>query len=101
MAAARDLRRFTEFGRKIIGVGRNFRFGSEHLDLVFQLVLSLTIFIHGVLSREHAAELGNPVPKTPLIFLKPPSSYLQQGGKIKVNLISKISFIVKIKMCVV
>lgn len=33
--------------------------------------------------REHAAELGNPVPKTPLIFLKPPSSYLQQGGKIK------------------
>ncbi|XP_073239687.1 uncharacterized protein [Porites lutea] len=58
MAATRDLRRFTEFGRNIIGVGRNF--------------------------REHAAELGNPVPKTPLIFLKPPSSYLQQGGKIKV-----------------
>lgn len=46
-----------EFGRKIIAVGRNY--------------------------REHAAELGNPVPKTPLIFLKPPSSYLQQGGKIK------------------
>lgn len=60
MAAApssRDLRRFVEFGRKIIAVGRNY--------------------------REHAAELGNPVPKTPLIFLKPPSSYLQQGGKIK------------------
>jgi len=34
--------------------------------------------------RDHAAELGNPVPKTPLIFLKPPTSYLQQGGKIKI-----------------
>nr|XP_058972726.1 uncharacterized protein LOC131799068 [Pocillopora verrucosa] len=56
-SSSRDLRRFVEFGRKIIAVGRNY--------------------------REHAAELGNPVPKTPLIFLKPPSSYLQQGGKIK------------------
>ncbi|XP_068746948.1 uncharacterized protein [Montipora capricornis] len=57
-APARDLRRFIEFGRKIVGVGRNF--------------------------REHAAELGNPVPRTPLIFLKPPSSYLRQGGEIKI-----------------
>ena len=44
MAATRDLRRFTEFGRKIIGVGRNFRFGNELLDVVFQLVLSLNCF---------------------------------------------------------
>ena len=44
MAATRDLRRFTEFGRKIIGVGRNFRFGRELLDVVFQLVLSLNCF---------------------------------------------------------
>ncbi|XP_074613459.1 uncharacterized protein LOC141873364 [Acropora palmata] len=57
-AHSRDLRRFMEFGRKIVCVGRNF--------------------------GEHAAELGNPVPKTPLIFLKPPSSYLKQGGKIKI-----------------
>jgi len=35
--------------------------------------------------REHAAELGNPVPKSPLIFFKPPSSYLEGGGKIKVS----------------
>ena len=32
--------------------------------------------------REHAAELGNEVPKEPLIFLKPPSSLLDPGGKI-------------------
>jgi 2-keto-4-pentenoate hydratase/2-oxohepta-3-ene-1,7-dioic acid hydratase in catechol pathway len=32
--------------------------------------------------REHAAELGNEVPKEPLIFLKPPSSLLNPGGNI-------------------
>ena len=32
--------------------------------------------------REHAAELGNQVPTEPLIFLKPPSSLLDPGGKI-------------------
>jgi len=32
--------------------------------------------------REHAKELGNEVPKEPLIFLKPPSSIVWQGGAI-------------------
>ncbi len=32
--------------------------------------------------REHAAELGNPVPKEPLIFLKPPSSLIAHGDDI-------------------
>ena len=32
--------------------------------------------------REHAAELGNAVPKEPLIFLKPPSSILAPGEPI-------------------
>ncbi len=32
--------------------------------------------------REHAAELGNEVPKEPLIFLKPPSSLLNPGENI-------------------
>src|SRR2546430_6964992 len=32
--------------------------------------------------REHAAELGNEVPSDPLIFLKPPSSLLANGGTI-------------------
>jgi len=42
---------------KIVGVGRNY--------------------------REHASELGNEVPKEPLIFLKPPSSILRPGGAIQ------------------
>jgi 2-keto-4-pentenoate hydratase/2-oxohepta-3-ene-1,7-dioic acid hydratase in catechol pathway len=32
--------------------------------------------------RAHAAELGNEVPKEPLIFFKPPSSLLPSGGTI-------------------
>jgi 2-keto-4-pentenoate hydratase/2-oxohepta-3-ene-1,7-dioic acid hydratase in catechol pathway len=32
--------------------------------------------------REHAAELGNEVPKEPLLFFKPPSSLLATGGTI-------------------
>lgn len=54
----KDLRKFAEFGRKIIGVGRNY--------------------------RDHAKELGNAVPETPLLFLKPTSSYIHEGEKIKV-----------------
>ena len=33
--------------------------------------------------RAHAAELGNEVPKEPLVFLKPPSSVLPHGGTIR------------------
>ncbi|MGD0570418.1 MAG: fumarylacetoacetate hydrolase family protein [Candidatus Sulfotelmatobacter sp.] len=33
--------------------------------------------------REHAAELGNEVPKEPLIFLKPSSSLLAPGGVVR------------------
>ncbi len=32
--------------------------------------------------RDHAAELGNDLPKEPLLFLKPPSSLLAPGGTI-------------------
>src|SRR3954467_15849567 len=32
--------------------------------------------------REHAKELGNEVPKEPLIFLKPPSSVIREGEAI-------------------
>ncbi len=32
--------------------------------------------------REHAAELGNEVPETPLLFLKPPSALLPAGAPI-------------------
>src|SRR5437868_3348605 len=35
--------------------------------------------------REHAKELGNEVPKEPLIFLKPPSSVIASGDAIRLN----------------
>jgi 2-keto-4-pentenoate hydratase/2-oxohepta-3-ene-1,7-dioic acid hydratase in catechol pathway len=39
--------------------------------------------------RDHAAELGNEVPKEPLLFLKPPSSLLAPGGVIRYPALSK------------
>jgi 2-keto-4-pentenoate hydratase/2-oxohepta-3-ene-1,7-dioic acid hydratase in catechol pathway len=39
--------------------------------------------------RDHAAELGNEVPKEPLLFLKPPSSLLGHKGTIRMPGISK------------
>jgi len=44
------------FPSKIVGIGRSF--------------------------RDHALELGNPVPAAPLIFLKAPSSLLAPGGTV-------------------
>uniref|UniRef100_A0A2C9JCM4 oxaloacetate tautomerase n=1 Tax=Biomphalaria glabrata TaxID=6526 RepID=A0A2C9JCM4_BIOGL len=34
--------------------------------------------------REHAAELGNPVPSKPILFLKPTSAYISEGQAIKI-----------------
>ncbi|XP_075503125.1 oxaloacetate tautomerase FAHD1, mitochondrial-like isoform X1 [Primulina tabacum] len=45
-------------GTKIIAVGRNY--------------------------AAHAKELGNAIPKEPVLFMKPTSSYLENGGKIEV-----------------
>lgn len=39
--------------------------------------------------RDHAAELGNEVPKEPLIFLKAPSSLLAPGGVVRMPAVSK------------
>lgn len=39
--------------------------------------------------REHAAELGNAIPKEPLIFLKPPSSLIGPGEPIVLPAISE------------
>ncbi len=38
--------------------------------------------------RDHAKELGNDVPKEPLIFLKPPSSVIANGEAIRLNAFS-------------
>ncbi|TVU44289.1 hypothetical protein EJB05_03725, partial [Eragrostis curvula] len=50
MAAAASLQRLLAASTKIVGVGRNY--------------------------MAHAKELGNPVPKEPVLFLKPTSSFL-------------------------
>ncbi len=39
--------------------------------------------------RDHAAELGNEVPKEPLLFMKPPSSLLAPGGTVLMPALSK------------
>ncbi len=39
--------------------------------------------------RDHAAELGNEVPREPLLFLKPPSSLLAPGGAVRMPALSK------------
>jgi 2-keto-4-pentenoate hydratase/2-oxohepta-3-ene-1,7-dioic acid hydratase in catechol pathway len=38
--------------------------------------------------RDHAAELGNEVPKEPLLFLKPPSSLLATRGTVRIPALS-------------
>jgi 2-keto-4-pentenoate hydratase/2-oxohepta-3-ene-1,7-dioic acid hydratase in catechol pathway len=38
--------------------------------------------------RAHAAEMGNDVPKQPMLFLKPPSSIIREGDAIKLHKIS-------------
>ncbi|KAJ1752975.1 hypothetical protein LPJ79_000797 [Coemansia sp. RSA 1821] len=53
-----SVRNFTQFGRKIVAIGRNF--------------------------SEHARELGNAVPTAPFFFLKPTSSYVCSPGKIEI-----------------
>jgi 2-keto-4-pentenoate hydratase/2-oxohepta-3-ene-1,7-dioic acid hydratase in catechol pathway len=39
--------------------------------------------------REHATEMGNEVPKEPLLFLKPPSSLLAPGASVRMPALSK------------
>ncbi|KAI5066965.1 hypothetical protein GOP47_0017493 [Adiantum capillus-veneris] len=58
MAAAMVGNKLVEVGTKIIAVGRNY--------------------------AAHAKELGNAVPKEPVLFLKPTSSYVREGGAIEI-----------------
>jgi acylpyruvate hydrolase len=52
------MEKLLKVGTKIVAVGRNY--------------------------AAHAKELGNAVPKEPVLFLKPTSSYLENGGTIQV-----------------
>ncbi|KAL5785180.1 hypothetical protein ACOSQ2_007572 [Xanthoceras sorbifolium] len=56
--ASNSIQKLIEVGTKIVAVGRNY--------------------------AAHAKELGNAVPKEPVLFLKPTSSYLENGGTIEV-----------------
>lgn len=58
MSTASSCQKLFDLGTKIIGVGRNY--------------------------AAHAKELGNAVPKAPVLFLKPTSSYLKNGGTIEI-----------------
>ncbi|XP_061349092.1 probable acylpyruvase FAHD1, mitochondrial [Gastrolobium bilobum] len=58
MAATVACQKLLELSTKIVGVGRNY--------------------------VAHAKELGNAVPKEPVLFLKPTSSYLENGGTIQI-----------------
>ncbi|KAF3661668.1 Acylpyruvase FAHD1, mitochondrial [Capsicum annuum] len=57
-AATAEHQNLLSVGSKIIAVGRNY--------------------------AAHAKELGNAVPKEPVLFMKPTSSYLENGGTIEV-----------------
>jgi 2-keto-4-pentenoate hydratase/2-oxohepta-3-ene-1,7-dioic acid hydratase in catechol pathway len=52
-------------------------------------VLPSKIICVGRNYRDHAAELGNEVPKEPLLFLKPPSSVIGPGDVIRYPALSK------------
>ncbi|CAL0325396.1 unnamed protein product [Lupinus luteus] len=56
--ATTTLQNLIQLSTKIVAVGRNY--------------------------AAHAKELGNAVPKDPVLFLKPTSSYLENGGTIKI-----------------
>lgn len=68
----------------------NFEFpsGIESIEIdSVKLVAPLTpskIVCVGRNYAEHAAELGNEVPKTPLLFLKAPSSIITEGDSIEI-----------------
>ncbi|EEF45566.1 probable acylpyruvase FAHD1, mitochondrial [Ricinus communis] len=56
--ACSGVQKLLQVGTKIVAVGRNY--------------------------AAHAKELGNAVPKEPVLFLKPTSSYLENGGTIEI-----------------
>jgi 2-keto-4-pentenoate hydratase/2-oxohepta-3-ene-1,7-dioic acid hydratase in catechol pathway len=58
------------------------------LDLLAPVTPSKIVCV-GRNYREHAAELGNEVPREPLLFLKPPSSLLAPNGIVKMPALSK------------
>ncbi len=48
-----------------------------------------TMYCIGKNYAKHAAEMGGSVPKDPVVFLKPPAAYVEDGGVITIPEISK------------
>lgn len=61
---------------------------EEHARLLVPVMPSKIVCV-GRNYRDHATELGNDVPKEPLLFLKPPSSLLPPGGTVRMPALSK------------
>src|ERR1700744_3315598 len=76
---------------KIPNVAANAKIDPIPLDLATLLppVVPSKIVCIGRNYREHAAELGNEVPKEPLLFLKAPSSLLAHKQPISSPVISQ------------
>ena len=71
------------------GTGREFEAGPLHSFTLLAPVRPTKIVCVGRNYKDHAAELGNEVPKEPLLFLKPPSSLLAPGGVVRMPALSK------------
>jgi acylpyruvate hydrolase len=77
--ASAHLSRFVDFGRKIICVGRNYRYLYINYSKFNEVITVEYLYF-----SEHAIELGNAIPERPLLFLKPTSSYVEEGSPIKI-----------------
>ena len=78
-------RAFLSAGRKIVCVGRNY--GCVCVCVcVLQCPQEGAAILHSALpGRLHAKEMGEALPKEPLLFLKPTTSYLPMGKTLQVR----------------
>ena len=101
MASSSRIAQFAQFGRKIVCVGRNYAWVILLKRIECQLytyrafkyistesTFDTYIFTENsfILNSEHIAELGNTAPSKPMIFMKPPSTYIKNGTAIEVTL---------------
>lgn len=83
--------------RKVVAVGRNYagkarteearpaeRVPCRRLTVAPCLACSSSCACHCLCPSAHAKELNNPLPKQPLLFLKPSSSMITNGQKVQV-----------------
>lgn len=60
------MKNFTAVGKKIVAIGRNYAYANQYIWMLYSC-------------SDHAKELNSAVPKVPIVFLKPTSSYLLQS----------------------